>query len=200
MKLRHCIVNQNVGVNFFVSSVPGAVVLGRVTLDNSIEGNDGYIFESYVILERYSLPKLALALEKVGKSFTRKRSNEDEDTYVIQLGKLVRRKNNIRFFDPENKPLSFQVDFMKSADLQRLCAGLYSVCFSLLLPNEQQYECFLKLNSFLRAKIKDFDILGQSQCIDEFLKDMPASMRHYIHMNNDMVEFAYKMSALANVQ
>ncbi len=195
MKLRHCIVNQNVGVNFFVSSIPGALVLGRVCQEQNTD-EAAYVYENYVILERFSLKKLSSALHKIGKFFSRKRPHEDdEETYNIELGKLIRKKNIITFLDTENEPLPLKIDFLKSTQLQRLCAGLYCVSFSMLLPTDRQYDYFLKLNNFLQEKHSKLDI--QRQDILPFLDQAPASLRHYIEMNEDIVEFAFKMSSLA---
>ena len=198
MNLCDCITHQNICRDFFAGALPGVIIFGKV--QRSL--NQCFEFHDYVLLPRFSLEPLALAVEQIAQSYAKQKKNrekneeEEEREYNIDSGKIILKKQTLSFERTGLCP--YIVNLSEPASLQRFCAGLYAVAFSILLPRNDQFEVFCTLNIFLREKTKGLNISPKRK--SEILQNWPVPIRHYLKMNFDIVRFAYRMSVLGNIQ
>ena len=194
MKVKDCIVSHNIDINVFASAIPGGIVIGQVH-----RVADDFEYERFFLLPKLHFLKFATCIEKLATCMARKiRKKEDEaEEYELDTEKKVVRKNSVLFF-VEDDFVRWQYDISKAEVLQIFCRAIFSVAFSVVLPNNGEYDILCRLNVYLRTTTRSIEV--STKHFEDFLRELPSARAHYLRANFDLVQFSFKLSALGDVK
>ncbi len=197
-RVSNAIVCQNIEKRQFVAAFPGEIVIGFVKKVLDV-GHDDYMFENYATFSRSNLPILGNYLAAIGKVLAGKKKVPETEECEFSECILYRNKT---FLIVKNKldGSTSTFDLSQPNIFQHFCDAIYAVIFATLLPSNEQYNACYTTNLFFRETFPNLSLPDTALESAQKKLEFSAPMYHYLRRNYIFLEFAYKISTLANTK